>query len=129
LLNFVLSNCTWENGEMVATFRQPFDLLAETTTTAARHEAGLTFAVANDLATADEQFGHTLHGAPSRLILKPVGGDFLGLVPGSGKRRVRVSELVDTAPAGAGHLGELRPFHRRGIVPHLTSFARSALQI
>jgi hypothetical protein len=39
LLNFVLSNCTWEDGEMVATFRQPFDLLAETMTTAARHEA------------------------------------------------------------------------------------------
>ena len=31
LLNFVVSNCTWEDGEVVATFRQPFDLLAETT--------------------------------------------------------------------------------------------------
>jgi site-specific DNA recombinase len=40
LLNFVLSNCTWEDGEVVATFRQPFDLLAETTAIAARHEAG-----------------------------------------------------------------------------------------
>jgi site-specific DNA recombinase len=29
LLNFVLSNCTWEDGEVVATFRQPFDLLRE----------------------------------------------------------------------------------------------------
>jgi site-specific DNA recombinase len=36
LLNFVLSNCTWEDGEVVATFRQPFDMLAETTTSAAR---------------------------------------------------------------------------------------------
>ena len=36
LLNFVLSNCTWEDGEVVATFRQPFDLLAETTVSAAR---------------------------------------------------------------------------------------------
>ena len=36
LLNFVLSNCTWEDGEVVATFRQPFDLLAETTIAAAR---------------------------------------------------------------------------------------------
>ncbi len=36
LLNFVLSNCTWEDGEVVATFRQPFDMLAETTTTARR---------------------------------------------------------------------------------------------
>ena len=40
LLNFVLSNCSWENGEVVATFRQPFDLLAETTAIAARHNAG-----------------------------------------------------------------------------------------
>jgi site-specific DNA recombinase len=38
LLNFVLSNCTWEDGEVVANFRQPFDMLAETTTTAARLE-------------------------------------------------------------------------------------------
>ena len=28
LLNFLLSNCSWEDGEVVATFRQPFDLLA-----------------------------------------------------------------------------------------------------
>ena len=36
LLNFVLSNCTWEDGEVVATFRQPFDLLAETTASRAQ---------------------------------------------------------------------------------------------
>ena len=36
LLNFVLSNCTWEDGEVVATFREPFDMLAETTSSAAR---------------------------------------------------------------------------------------------
>lgn len=35
LLNFMLSNCTWEDWEVVATFRQPFDLLAETTSIAA----------------------------------------------------------------------------------------------
>ena len=40
LLNFVLSNFTWADGEVVATFRQPFDLLAETTANAARSEAG-----------------------------------------------------------------------------------------
>jgi len=39
LLNFILSNCTWDDGEMVATFRQPFDLLAETTAIAARSMA------------------------------------------------------------------------------------------
>jgi hypothetical protein len=39
LLNFVLSNCTWEDGKMVATFRQPFEMLAETATAAARLDA------------------------------------------------------------------------------------------
>jgi hypothetical protein len=42
LLNFVLSNCFWEDGEVRATFRQPFDLLAETTTVVARQKAGNT---------------------------------------------------------------------------------------
>ena len=36
LLNFLLSNCTWEDGEVVAKFRQPFDLLAESTAIAMR---------------------------------------------------------------------------------------------
>jgi site-specific DNA recombinase len=36
LLNFLLSNCTWEDGEVVATFRQTFDLLPETAVSAAR---------------------------------------------------------------------------------------------
>jgi site-specific DNA recombinase len=36
LLNFVLSNCFWEGGEVRATFRQPFDRVAETAPTAAR---------------------------------------------------------------------------------------------
>lgn len=40
LLNFVLSNCTWEDGEVVANFRHPFDLLAETAVSAARAAAG-----------------------------------------------------------------------------------------
>jgi site-specific DNA recombinase len=31
----VLSNCTWEDGEVVSAFRQPFDMLAETVTAAA----------------------------------------------------------------------------------------------
>ena len=40
LLNFVLSNCTWEDGEVVARFRQPFDLLAQTTAIATRAMTG-----------------------------------------------------------------------------------------
>ena len=31
LLNFLLSNCTWKGGELDATFRQPFDMLSDTT--------------------------------------------------------------------------------------------------
>lgn len=31
LLNFVLSNSTWKSGELSVVFRQPFDLIAETT--------------------------------------------------------------------------------------------------
>ena len=42
LLNFLLSNCSWEDGEVIAAFRQPFDLLAQTTAIAARGEAGNT---------------------------------------------------------------------------------------
>lgn len=39
LLNFVLSNSTWRGGELTPTFRQPFDLLAETTAVAAQTSA------------------------------------------------------------------------------------------
>lgn len=39
LLNFVLSNCSWDAGVVVSTFRQPFDLLAKTTAIATRAEA------------------------------------------------------------------------------------------
>jgi DNA invertase Pin-like site-specific DNA recombinase len=39
LLNFVLSNCTWDDGQVVATFRQPFDLLAQTTLISSRRGA------------------------------------------------------------------------------------------
>jgi site-specific DNA recombinase len=40
LLNFVLSSCSSESGEVCAIFRQPFDLLADTTAIVARREAG-----------------------------------------------------------------------------------------
>ena len=36
LLSFVVSNCAWKDGELVAELRQPFDLLAETTHRVAR---------------------------------------------------------------------------------------------
>ena len=39
LLNFVLSNCSWEDGEVVATFRQPFDMISKTSADAAHQEA------------------------------------------------------------------------------------------
>jgi site-specific DNA recombinase len=40
LLDFVVSNCTWKGGELVANLQQPFDLLAETTSVAAQAAAG-----------------------------------------------------------------------------------------
>jgi len=29
LLNFILSNCTWKNGELEVAYRQPFDIIVE----------------------------------------------------------------------------------------------------
>jgi site-specific DNA recombinase len=46
LLNFVLSNCTWEDGQVVATFREPFDMLAQTAANANRIESGVTLKAA-----------------------------------------------------------------------------------
>ena len=40
LLNFVLSNCVWEDGGVRATFRQPFDLWAKTAAIGVRYTAG-----------------------------------------------------------------------------------------
>jgi site-specific DNA recombinase len=38
LLNFVLSNCSWDYGNVVATFRAPFEFLAETSSAMTRHD-------------------------------------------------------------------------------------------
>ncbi|MCY4008008.1 MAG: recombinase family protein [Rhodobacteraceae bacterium] len=38
LLNFVLSNCTWDDGVIDVVLRQPYDLLAETTDVATRSD-------------------------------------------------------------------------------------------
>jgi site-specific DNA recombinase len=38
-LDFVLSNCTWKDGELHATFRQLFDLIIESTKTCAHKKA------------------------------------------------------------------------------------------
>ena len=46
LLSFMLSNCTWEDGKVIATHRQPFDLLAKTNAISAYEEAGKTADVA-----------------------------------------------------------------------------------
>jgi hypothetical protein len=43
LLNFLLSNCTWEDGEVVATFREPFDMLAVTAINSTRLGNGEAF--------------------------------------------------------------------------------------
>ena len=39
LVKMLASNCTWKNGELLAEFRQPFDLLAEISVSAASSEA------------------------------------------------------------------------------------------
>jgi len=39
LLNFLVSNCTWKGGELAVTFRQPFDLLAQTALAYAKKKA------------------------------------------------------------------------------------------
>jgi hypothetical protein len=40
LLNFVLSNSTWRDGELKATFRQPFNLIAEMAGSPPDHDGG-----------------------------------------------------------------------------------------
>jgi site-specific DNA recombinase len=35
LLDFVVSNCSWKGGKLTVELRQPFDILAKATTTAA----------------------------------------------------------------------------------------------
>jgi site-specific DNA recombinase len=40
LLDFVVSNCSWKEGELVTSFRQPFDLIAETSEKARLASAG-----------------------------------------------------------------------------------------
>jgi site-specific DNA recombinase len=47
LLNFVVSNCVWKNGELTADLRQPFDMLAATTESVARVEAAAGAKTAN----------------------------------------------------------------------------------
>ena len=39
LLDFLVSNCFWKDGQLTAEFRQPFDLLADTVTAAAHAQA------------------------------------------------------------------------------------------
>ncbi len=39
LLNFLVSNCFWQDGELNATLRQPFDLIAETAEIDAKRKA------------------------------------------------------------------------------------------
>jgi site-specific DNA recombinase len=39
LLNFLLSNCTWQHGMLIVELKEPFDTLAETVAAAARVEA------------------------------------------------------------------------------------------
>jgi len=54
LLNFVVSNCSWKGGQLTADFRQPFDLISETTARAAQATAaGNSKAVKSDIWLGD----------------------------------------------------------------------------
>ncbi len=61
LLNFLVSNSTWRDGELTATLRQPFDLIAETSAIEAKRKAAGD--VSNDLSVIwlrflDSNWGH-----------------------------------------------------------------------
>jgi len=62
----------------------------------------LTVIIANELASADDRFWDALYRASTRLVFKPVGGDFLGVLPCAGERRICLSELLNAGPTGAG---------------------------
>ena len=38
LLNFVFQNCIWKDGQLIADFRQPFDMLPETALKSLKNE-------------------------------------------------------------------------------------------
>ena len=61
----------------------------------------LTVIVANEFARTDEGFGDAFHGAPTRLVFKPISGYFLCLLPGAGELRVCLPEFVNTSSAAA----------------------------
>ena len=88
LLNFVLSNCSWEDGEVVATFRQPFDLLAETTAIAARSSAGKRpqFLEKRDLAGV-VGFEPTVHGTKNRCLTTWLHPNGCGVILGRAEAR------------------------------------------
>ena len=77
LLNFLLSNCTWEDGEVVATFRQPFDMLAETAISAAYVEAGVSAkSVKSEIWLPFLNAYRTICIAPSVDFLRALEGNF-----------------------------------------------------
>jgi hypothetical protein len=76
LLSFVLSNCTWEDGEVVASLCQPFDLLAETAIRAAHVAAGdRAKTVKSEILTM--QCGSHLSAGPNSLLSGNFAGNFL----------------------------------------------------
>jgi hypothetical protein len=65
----------------------------------APNQDGFTVIVANELASTDKRFCDPFNGAPTRLVFKPIGGYFFGLLPGARECRVCLPELVNTSPA------------------------------
>jgi hypothetical protein len=68
LLNFLLSNCTWKDGHVVATFRQPFDILAETVVAEAQLATGeMTKSAKSEIWLGDLDSNQSMHFTWPRL--------------------------------------------------------------
>ena len=51
--------------------------------------------VANQFTGTHQRFWHSLHGTSSRLVLEPVGGDLLGVLPSIRESRLCFPEFAD----------------------------------
>ena len=108
LLDFLASSCFWADGELRATFRQPFDLLAETTVVAVCQGARSTACPAkseNWLGREDSNLRWRNQNPLPYPLATPHQGTRDRSRAAGGKARSRGSEPTGPAPpAGASHL-------------------------
>jgi hypothetical protein len=89
LLNIVLSNSTWKDGELTATFRQPFDLIAKATAAASGGQGGGGL-------NSPKHPAWLTNGSK----LRPNAGVRGGLTGTSGWRRFQVDKSLHGRPEG-----------------------------